>query len=351
MNRSIRVVMKMLAVVLLVGFAPAMNAAEAKDKYDKYRGMFVPLPAQPPIPADNPMKPEKIELGKMLYWDRRVSKTGATSCGFCHHPTYYGAEPMRKSVGINGDVHLRNAQTVLNAAFLKSQFWAGEQPDLEHQSLGAVKSHVAMRSWPKEVAERLNRLPEYRERSMKVFKEPLTEDNMGMAMAAYMRTLVTPDYPLARWLKGDNKALTEQQKRGMALFVDKGCVACHSGSNFSNSSLQQVRVPNGDDDTGRHRTTKKDEDHFYFKVPSLLNVAKTPPYAHNGSINDLATMVRFMSHNMLKTELADKEVEDIVAFLHSLTGKLPKDFLVLPTLPTGSADGDFGPDLQPSTKN
>lgn len=343
--------MKTLAILLLAGLMPAMNAAEAKDKYDKYRAMIEPLPARPPIPADNPMTPEKIELGKMIYWDRRVSKTGATSCGFCHHPTYYGAEPMRKSVGINGDGHLRNAQTVLNAAFLKSQFWAGEQPDLENQSLGAVKSHVAMRSWPKEVAERLNRLPEYRERSMKVFKEPLTEDNMGKAMAAYMRTLVTPDYPLARWLKGNDKALTEQQKRGMALFVDKGCVACHPGPNFSNSSLQQVRVPNGADDTGRHRTTKKDDDQFYFKVPSLLNVAKTPPYTHNGSIDDLPTMVRFMGQSMLKTELADKEVEDIVAFLHSLTGKLPKDYLVLPTLPTGGAGGDFGPGLQPSTKN
>lgn len=342
---------KLITAVLALGLAMGTSGTMAEDKYVKYRSVLEPLPALPPIPADNPMTPAKIELGKMLYWDRRVSKNGASSCGFCHHPTYYGAEPMRKSVGISGDVHLRNAQTVLNAAYLKSQFWAGEQPDLERQSLGAVKSHVAMRSWPKEVAQRLNRLPEYRELSTKAFGEPLTEENMGKAMAAFMRTLVTPNYPLARWLRGDDNALTEPQKRGMALFVDKGCVACHGGSNFSNSSLQRISVPHGENDEGRFRTTKKDEDKFLFKVPSLLNVAKTPPYTHNGGVNDLPTMVRLMAKEMLKTELKDREVNDLVAFLHALTGEMPKEFLALPALPIGGGDGDFGPELAPSTKN
>lgn len=342
---------KFFATILVVGFAIGASAATVEDKYAKYRGILEALPALPPIPVDNSMTPAKIELGKMLYWDRRVSKTGASSCGFCHHPTYYGAEPMRKSVGINGDVHLRNAQTVLNAAYLKSQFWAGEQPDLEGQSLGAVKSHVAMRSWPKEVAERLNRLPEYRDLSMKTFGEPLTEANMGKAMAAFMRTLVTPNYPLANWLRGDDNALAEPQKRGMALFVDKGCVACHNGPNFSNSSLQRIVLPSSENDEGRFRTTKKEEDKFLFKVPSLLNVAKTPPYTHNGSVNDLPAMVRIMAKEMLRAELKEQEVNDIVAFLHALTGEMPKEFMVLPVLPIGGAVGDFGPDLAPSTKN
>jgi cytochrome c peroxidase len=309
------------------------------------------LPARPPIPSDNPQSGDKIALGQMLYWDRRASKTGATSCGFCHHPTYYGAEPMQKSVGINGEIHLRNAQTVLNAAFLQSQFWAGEAPDLESQSLAAVRSHVAMRSWPKEVAERLNRIPQYQDLAKKAFGEPLTEANMGKAMAAFMRTLTTPDYPLARWLQGDDKAMSEQQKRGMAAFVDRGCYGCHSGPNFSNSALVHVRVPAGDDDTGRQRTTKNDADKYFFKVPSLLNVAETPPYTHNGSIADLPTMVRFMGKEMLRTELPAREVEDITAFLHALTGKMPASFMTLPVLPRGQAPGDFGPNLQPSTKN
>ena len=156
--------------------------SEAGNKLD-LRSVLKALPASPPVPADNPMTVEKINLGKMLYWDRRVSKTGATSCVFCHYPSYYGAEPMRKSVGINGDIHLRNAQTVLNSAFLTTQFWASESPTLEHQALAAIRSHVATRSWPNEVAERLNRLPEYRKLSMKVFGGPLTEENIGKAIA------------------------------------------------------------------------------------------------------------------------------------------------------------------------
>ena len=142
-------------ILLFGGFLSFVSADMAKADealYEKYKSVLIPLPALPPIPADNSMTTEKIRLGKMLYWDRRVSKTGATSCVFCHYPSYYGAEPMRKSVGINGEIHLRNAGTVLNAAFLKSQFWAGESPTLEHQALAAVRSHVATRSWPEEVA-------------------------------------------------------------------------------------------------------------------------------------------------------------------------------------------------------
>jgi cytochrome c peroxidase len=177
-----------------VGAELARAKAQSASRYARYRTVLKPLPETAPVPAGNPQGAEKVELGRMLYWDRRVSKTGATSCGFCHHPAYYGAEPMRKSVGVNGDVHLRNAQTVLNAAFLESQFWAGEQPDLEGQALGAVQSHVAMRSWPNEVAERLNRLAEYRELSVQAFGTPVTEEAIGKALAAYMRTL--PSGPL-----------------------------------------------------------------------------------------------------------------------------------------------------------
>ncbi len=345
-----------VAAVLAGAGASALHAQTTAPThkpadYAKYRKLLEPLPDKAPIPPGNPQTRDKIELGKMIFWDRRVSKTGATSCAACHHPADYGAEPMTKSVGVNGEVHLRNAQTVLNAAFLKSQFWAGEQPDLEQQSLGAVRSHVAMRSWPKEVAERLNRLPEYRQRSMKVFGEPLTEENMGLAMAAFMRELTTPDYALARWLKGNDQAMSAQQLRGMASFVDRGCVACHSGPVFSNSALVRVQVPGGENDTGRERTTKNEADRYFFKVPNLLNVAMTAPYTHNGGIAKLDDMVRFMGKEMLRAELAEPEVQDIVAFLGSLTGKIPPSFMVVPVLPPGLDVGDFGPGLTPGTKN
>jgi cytochrome c peroxidase len=342
------------------------------DKYEKYKTILKPLPAISPIPADNPMTPDKIRLGKMLYWDRRVSKTGATSCVFCHYPSYYGAEPMRKSVGIEGEIHLRNAQTVLNSAFLSALFWAGESPTLEHQALSAVKSHVAMRSVPDEVAERLNRIPEYRELSIKVFGELLTGENIGKAMAAFMRTLTTPNYPLARWLQGDEHALTENQKTGMALFADKGCIGCHNGPVFSDPThdpqiqvhalehpeaqtlglhLHKVIVPGAENDLGRAQKTSREEDKYFFKVPSLLNVAKTPPYTHAGLIDSLHDMVNFMAKEMLDIELSPSEADDIVAFLHALTGEIPGDFMSVPPLPTGGGEGDFGPELLPSGKN
>jgi cytochrome c peroxidase len=337
--------------------------------HEKYRTVLRPLPALPPIPADNSITPDKVRLGKMLFWDRRVSKTGTTSCVFCHHPSYYGAEPMRKSVGINGNMHLRNAQTVLNAAFLNSLFWAGESPNLEHQALIAIKSPVAMGSIPGEAAERLNRIPEYKELSIKVFSEPLTEANMGKALAAYMRTVTTPDYPLARWLQGDENALTEGQKKGMVLFVDKGCIGCHSGPLFSSAAgdsditasaeghqdnghhgghLHKVLLPGAEDDPGLAKKTGKKEDRYFFKVPLLLNVAKTPPYTHAGLINSLHDMVIFMSENMVNIELSSEEADNIAAFLHTLTGKLPQNFLTAPALPTGSGEGDFGPEFMHS---
>lgn len=353
---------------------PEIKAREAATSAtdEEYRKILKPLPAMSPIPADNPMTPENIKLGKMLFWDRRVSKTGATSCGFCHHPAYYGAEPMRKSVGINGEIHLRNSPTVLNAAFLNAQFWAGESPTLEHQALSAVKSHVAMRSWPKEVAERLNRIPEYKKLSIQVFGEHLTEENIGKAMAAYMRTLVTPDYPLAKWLQGDDSALTDHQKRGMALFINKGCIGCHHGPVFSGPMhdpdikvhamehpdakgmgihLHKVILPGAENDLGKAKTTKKEEDKYFFKVPQLLNVAKTPPYTHAGLIDNLPDMISFMAKDMLNAELTSTEVFDLMQFLHSLTGEIPQDFMVLPILPSGGGEGDFGPELMPSGKN
>lgn len=372
MKRRMSLFLWIVLLIISLDFVLAGSVNSQHSEYNKYRSILEPLPAIAPIPADNPMTAEKIKLGKMLYWDRRVSKTGATSCVFCHYPSYYGAEPMRKSVGINGEIHLRNAQTALNAAFLRAQFWAGESPTLEHQALAAIRSHVATRSWPNEVAERLNRLPEYKKLSMKVFGEPLTEENIGKAIAAYVRTLVTPDYPLARWLNGDDSALTDHQKRGMALFVDKGCIGCHHGPVFSGPMhnpeikvhaiehpdagkmglhLHKVILPGAENDLGKAKTTKREEDKYFFKVPQLLNIEKTPPYTHAGLIDNLHDMVRFMTKNMLNEEFTSTEIVDIVEFLRSLTGTIPQDFMVVPVLPAGGGKGDFGPDLLPSGKN
>ena len=183
---------------------------------------------------------------------------------------------------------------------------------------------------------------------------------------------MTPDYPLARWLNGNEGALSDHQKRGMKLFVEKGCLGCHHGPVFSGSMhnseikvhakehpksrelglhLHKVILPGAEDDLGRAKTTKKEEDKYYFKVPQLLNVAKTPPYTHAGLIDNLLEMVRFMAINMLNEELTSTEVYDIVAFLDSLTGEIPRDLMEVPMLPSGGGKGDFGPDLLPLGKN
>ena len=331
-------------------------ASEPAETYGKYRTIFTMLPAIAPIPADNPLTESKIGLGRMLFWDRRVSKTGARSCASCHSPSYYGAEPLRKSLGIKGEPGLRNAPTVLNVAFLTTLYWTGESPDLEHLAMSEIESEATMKSIPEEVAERLNGIPEYKALATEVFGSPLTGEEIGISLAAFMRTLITPNYPLARWIQGDENALTESQKRGMALFVDKGCIGCHYGPAFSGPAhdraagvyasehpkagelgihLHKVLLPGAEDDTGRAENTGKDEDKYYFRVPLLLNVTKTPPYTHTGMVDSLNEVVKFMAVNMLNTEMSQPESDDIAAFLDSLTGEVPDNFMTAPALPVG----------------
>ncbi|MBX2879709.1 MAG: c-type cytochrome [Granulosicoccus sp.] len=343
-----------LAKLTLIGglyWLAGLNVSVADEHdYDKYKEVFSAIPAIPPIPSDNSLTPARVELGRKLYWDRRTSKTGATSCGFCHHPAYYGAEPMDRSVGVFGEIHAANAHTVLNAAFHSSQFFSGSAETLEAQALGAVKSHVASRSWPEEVAERLNRIPGYSEESIAAYGEPLTEEIIGKAIASFMRTLVTPDYALARWLAGDETAMNDQQKMGMKAFADKGCVACHSGALFSNFTFQKFEIEGGEHHPGRYSVTENEEDRFRYKVPSLLNVAMTPPYTHAGVIKTLPDMVEVMGEKMLNIELTEQEIADITAFLGTLTGTMPDSFTHIPVLPIGGGEGDYGPELMPSTK-
>jgi cytochrome c peroxidase len=307
------------------------------------------LPETPPIPADNPQSAAKIELGKTLYFDPRLSSTGTVSCNSCHNVMAGGDDNRPVSVGVDGKTGGRSAPTVWNSAFLSVQFWDGRAPSLEEQAKGPVTNPVemGMKDWDA-VIKRLKLIPGYKPLFQAVFKDQdITADNAVKAIAAYERTLITPNSPYDRYVKGDKTALTEQQVQGMNSFAEAGCIACHSGPNFSGPQLPMgtglyhkfptIAGSEYDtkykllEDTGRHQVTGKESDKHSWRVPTLRNVALTKPYFHNGAVATLDEAVRVMAKTQLGKDLTEQQVEEIVAFLNSLTGEFPEQ--TMPRLP------------------
>ncbi len=310
-----------------------------------------PLPDKAPSPNDNPTTPEKVELGKILYFDPRLSSTGTVSCNSCHNVMLGGEDNRPVAVGVHGKTGDRSAPTVWNAAFNSTQFWDGRAKSLEDQARGPVVNPIemGMQSWDQVVA-RLKKIPGYPELFKKAFgpEAEITEDNVVKAIAAYERTLITPNSPYDRYVKGDKSAQNEQQKRGMKLFQEIGCVGCHSGPAFNGQwGLKEgegffAKFPTFRnayyekkygfmDDLGRYNVTKREEDKHMFKVPTLRNVALTAPYFHNGAVKTLEEAVKVMAKLQLNRDLSDEQVADIVAFLKALTGPFPKQ--EMPRLP------------------
>ncbi len=308
------------------------------------------LPETPPIPADNPQSAAKIELGKKLYFDPRLSSNGTVSCNSCHNVMAGGDDNRPVSVGVDGKTGGRSAPTVWNSAFLSVQFWDGRAPSLEEQAKGPVTNPVemGMKDW-NAVVKTLKAIPGYQPLFKAVFKEenPITTDNTVKAIAAYERTLITPNSPYDRYVKGDITALTEQQIQGMNTFAQAGCLACHMGANFSGPQLAMgtgffqkfPSIPGSEydtkykllEDTGRHQVTGNESDKHSWRVPTLRNIALTAPYFHNGAVATLDEAVRVMAKTQLGKVLTDKEAQDIVAFLNSLTGEFSEQ--TMPRLP------------------
>lgn len=314
-------------------------------------GLFTALPDKPPVPANNPQTSAKIQLGKKLYFDPRLSKDGTLSCNSCHNVMAGGDDGRPTSAGVGGKLGKRNSPTVWNAAFLSVQFWDGREPDLEGQAKGPLINPVEM-AMPDHAAveRRVAAIPGYVEEFKKVFggDKAIQIDNIAKAIASYERTLITPDSPFDRYLAGDKKALSASAQRGFQLFQSVGCVSCHMGPAFSGPPLpvgtgffqkfpmfpdqnEYIAKYKLGEDQGRYEATKKDEDRHFFRVPTLRNVAVTAPYFHNGAVNALADAVRVMARSQLNKSLSDAEVSDLVSFLSSLTGKFPKQ--ELPRLP------------------
>lgn len=283
-----------------------------------------------------PQQEAKIELGKMLWFDPRLSLSGKVSCNTCHDLSTNGADTKPLSIGYAGRKGTVNSPTVFNAEKQIAQFWDGRAKTLAEQATGPITNPLEMAMTP-ELAEGVIRsIPGYRPYFEKAFgsKNP-TFSELAEALAAFETTLTTPNAPFERYLKGDKNALTQQQIDGLKLFRRSGCIRCHSGNLLGGTSFQKVGSvrPYVTDNSskGRMDVSGKPWDEMMFKVPTLLNVERTAPYFHDGAVKTLPDAVKKMADIQLDMNLSEKQVEEIVAFLESLNGELPK--IEKPTLP------------------
>jgi cytochrome c peroxidase len=332
-----------LGIAVVCGAALWSGACAGKPAVDPAKlQVFKALPAVMDS-AGNPITDDKVNLGRMLYYDARLSRGQDVSCNTCHALDKYGVDAEPVSTGFKGQKGTRNSQTVYNAAGHFVQFWDGRAPTVEEQAKGPILNPVEM-GMPdqKRVIAVLRSMPEYGEAFKKAFpgvKDPVTFDNVGQAIGAFERKLVTS----ARWdkfLGGDQTALTDTEKAGLNTFLDTGCQACHSGAYLGGSLFQKlgaVKPWTEDKDLGRFDVTKQDSDKQFFKVPSLRNVEKTAPYFHDGSVKTLEEAVVDMGNYQLGKTLSSAEVTSIISFLKTLTGDLPSAYIKEPVLPKSTA--------------
>jgi cytochrome c peroxidase len=286
----------------------------------------------------NPSTAAKVKLGRMLYYEPRLSLANDVSCNSCHDLASYGVDGKPTSSGHKRQLGGRNSPTVYNAAGHLAQFWDGRASDVEEQAKGPVLNPVEMAMPSRaEVEWRLERIPGYVAAFKEAFPDeakPVTFNNMALAIGAFERGLVTP----SRWdrfVKGGG-GLTPQELNGNKLFMSSGCASCHNGPYLGGASFQKVGVMNvwpSQTDAGRIAVTHLDKDKMVFKVPSLRNIEKTGPYFHDGKTGKLEDAVRMMGKYQLNLQLSDTQVSDIVAFLKTLTGEIPKAYIEKPELP------------------
>lgn len=302
---------------------------------------FKPLPESFPN-SNNPATAEKVTLGRMLFFDARLSKNHDVSCNSCHGLDTYGVDGKRFSTGHKGQLGGRNSPTVYNAGDHIAQFWDGRAADLEAQAKGPVVNPLEMANTEKNVVATLKSIPEYVDFFKRAFpkdKDPVTFHNMALAIAAFERGLVTPGR-FDKFLQGDAAALSDLEKQGLATFAELGCVTCHNGPAVGGSSFQRIGqiIPyESGNDLGRFEVTKNPVDKRVFRVPSLRNVAKTAPYFSDGALPNLDITVRTMAKHQLGKTPTDEQVKAIVAFLEALTGDLPSDYIQKPELPASTA--------------
>jgi cytochrome c peroxidase len=343
-----------IAAALLAGCGPVAEdgsdtaatdetpAPQASSLQARAGQMFEPLPADPPpLEGHDALSAEQVELGRMLFFEPRLSSSWLISCNTCHNVGLGGVDLMETSIGHGWQSGPRNAPTVLNARYNLAQFWDGRAADLAEQAMGPVQAAVEMNNTPDRAVRTLASIPEYVERFADAFPDdldPVTFENMAEAIEAFEATLITPDAPFDRYLTGDETALTDDEKAGLELFMDKGCGACHGGINIGGSGyfpFGVIEKPDADvlppDDLGRFEVTRSPGDEYVFKSPTLRNVELTAPFFHSGKVWELTDAVAIMGSAQLGATLTADETLAIATFLASLTGTQPD--VTYPILP------------------
>ena len=289
-----------------------------------------------PIEPYKVTQPAKVDLGKMLFFDPRLSKSGFISCNSCHNLATGGVDNLPSSIGHKWQLGPINSPTVFNASYNIAQFWDGRSKDLQDQAGGPIENPMEMAGSHSLAIEVLQSIPGY----VKIFKnvygtEKIKLNDVTDAIAEFEKTLVTPDSRFDQWLKGDDKAITKTELAGYELFKGKACTTCHMGAAVGGSLFQKmglVKPYTKDTKTlGRYEVTKQESDKYVFKVPTLRNVELTYPYFHDGSLWDLKDVVKTMADIQLGIPVNDEEADKIVAFLKTLTGTIPE--VSIPILP------------------
>lgn len=333
-----------IAASLSLGFATASHAAEDDALLRDARRLFAALPKDMAT-AERPITPALVELGRALFFDPRMSVDGTVSCARCHQPALYGSDGLAKSHGHHDRLNGRNAPTVLNTALQTKQHWTGNREDVEDQATKALLGPASYGNPNFDVPmARLKAIAGYQPLFRAAFPDasnPITPENWGRAIGAYERTLVSRSR-FDEFLAGNKQdVLSASERAGLRAFIDTGCVTCHNGVGVGGGEFKKFGVVEDywkatgsqETDEGRAADTKKADDKFFFKVPILRNIAMTGPYFHDGSVSSLEVAVRTMARVQLGAAPSEKEVQDIVAFLGSLTGPLPDNFASAPVLP------------------
>jgi cytochrome c peroxidase len=316
---------------------PVMADAELREAANQF---FEPIPLSTPDLENNIVTRQRVDLGAMLFFDPRMSRSGLFSCQSCHNVGLGGVDGLETSIGHGWQAGPRNSPTVYNAIFNIAQFWDGRAQDLAEQAMGPVVAGVEMNNTPDRLIATLNSMQGYIDAFEEAFpgeEDPVTFENFARAIEAFEATLTTPNSRFDQFLNGAD-SLNEQELRGLASFMDQGCVACHMGVNMGGEGYYPFGLverpgaevlPEGD--RGRFQVTETASDDYVFRASPLRNIELTAPYFHSGVVWSLEEAVAVMGVSQLGAELSETEIDDITAFLRTLTGEIPE--LVHPNLP------------------